>query len=108
MERAAHDETAEKMVQLQQRLEVTLQVSSSCAWECTPPLRVLLAAPRGIHCCTPPLVSLLVTWLLELANVEHFSMCAHVHVYICRNLPIWSASLRGNSVSTGRPSSQAT
>ena len=26
VERAAHDETAEKMVQLQQRLEVTLQV----------------------------------------------------------------------------------
>ena len=35
VERAAHDETAEKMVQLQQRLEVTLQecVHGICALE---------------------------------------------------------------------------
>lgn len=34
VERAAHDETAEKMVQLQQRLEVTLQVCACASSHC--------------------------------------------------------------------------
>ena len=88
MERAAHDETAEKMVQLQQRLEVTLQVSSSCAQECAA-LASLARRPSWhplLHLSARHLTRLLAAGARQRSVLQHTCTHACIHVQELANL----------------------